>query len=441
MRLSLAAIGLLTLFNTQFVAKADVFSWSNKLAVIHGDAPAPTANEVSASYLAPFANEHEPEVDFELVEHDDDDTASNRLSVLRKRGDDCGKYYSAKRGDTCGKISKKYGIKLDQFYDMNPQVNHACTNLHTGKKYCVETGSTAPSHKRDESGSGCAKTHKVSGSDTCVKLAKKYGISVNEFYDMNPQVHRGSCDNLDNGKQYCVKAGSSGSKFSGKVASFSEDSGSKKSASKKSSSKKSSSKKSSSKKSSSSSSSSSKEKRKKLQSKAAFTYYWIAHPDDYKGGKSVAVKTCGGKTIGKVGEKYADALVMEGTGVVGNKIVNLGGCSCSGYKCFEEVDKKDDPYGLTAYGSALRPYITIAANDLKKNTKIYVPSIVGWTLPGTNKKHNGCLLVDDQSWSFSSHHIDFYVYSMKHYKSLDKQHRVNKVDIYEGGSCKLLNYL
>jgi hypothetical protein len=38
---------------------------------------------------------------------------------------------------------------------------------------------------------------------------------------------------------------------------------------------------------------------------------------------------------------------MEGTGVIGSKIVNLGGCSCSGYKCFEIIDKKSDPYGLT----------------------------------------------------------------------------------------------
>lgn len=125
------------------------------------------------------------------------------------------------------------------------------------------------------------------------------------------------------------------------------------------------------------------------------TYYWIAHPDDYDhGGKSVTVKTCDGDSLGTVSEKYADALVMEGTGVVGNKVINLGGCSCSDYKCFMEVDKKEDPYGLTSFGSPLRPFITIAANDIKRNTKIYVPSIDGWEIPGSSKKHNGCLLVD-----------------------------------------------
>lgn len=29
---------------------------------------------------------------------------------------------------------------------------------------------------------------------------------------------------------------------------------------------------------------------------------------------------------------------------------------------------------------------------------------------------------------------------MDHYESLDKSHKVTSVDIYEGGSCKLINY-
>lgn len=144
-----------------------------------------------------------------------------------------------------------------------------------------------------------------------------------------------------------------------------------------------------------SSSSEKKDSRKLLQKGSDLTYYWIAHPDDYDhGGKSVTVKTCDGDSLGTVSEEYADALVMEGTGIVGNKVINLGGCSCSDYKCFMEVDKKEDPYGLTSFGSPLRPFVTIAANDIKRNTKIYVPSIDGWEIPGSSKKHNGCLLVD-----------------------------------------------
>ncbi|KAI9470782.1 MAG: hypothetical protein EXX96DRAFT_597567 [Benjaminiella poitrasii] len=273
-------------------------------------------------------------------------------------------------------------------------------------------------------GEECTKYHTVSGSDSCVKLAKKYGVSLDDIYDWNPQIKSG-CPNLNNGKKYCVRI---------KVRKLAAA----KKTTKKTSTKKSSKKTTTKKKSTTSAK---KEVRKKLQSSSSFTYYWIAQPDDYKGGKNVNVKTCGGKTIGSVGENYADALVMEGTGVVNSKIVNLGGCTCSGYKCFELVDKESDPYGLTSYGSPLRPYVTIASNDIKRNTKIYVPSIVGWKVPGSSKTHNGCLLVDDQSWSFGGKHIDFYVYSMNNYESLDKTHKTTKVDIYEGGACKLLNYL
>lgn len=260
----------------------------------------------------------------------------------------------------------------------------------------------------------CSKYHTVTGSDSCISIVKKADISLDNFYSYNSQVNK-ACTNLMNGKKYCVQ------KSNNTVQRMAKKSSSKKSSSKKSS--------------------SSKESRKKLQSQAAFTYYWIAQPNDYKSGKKVAVKTCKGETIGSVSASYADALVMEGTGVVGSKIVNLGGCTCNNFKCFELVNRKDDPYGLTSYDSPLRPYITVASNDIKKDTKIYVPSLVGWSIPGSNKKHNGCLLVDDQSWSFKGRHIDFYVYSMSNYKTLDKAHHTNKVDIYEGGSCKLLNYM
>lgn len=92
-----------------------------------------------------------------------------------------------------------------------------------------------------------------------------------------------------------------------------------------------------------------KEQRKRMKSGIDMTYYWIAQPQDYnQGGKTVSIKTCSGKTIGKTSQEYADALVMEGTGLLGNKVVNLGACSCSGgYSCFMEINKKEDPYGLT----------------------------------------------------------------------------------------------
>ncbi|KAI9266611.1 hypothetical protein BDA99DRAFT_536032 [Phascolomyces articulosus] len=420
--ISLAALGLLAITSNSQTVNAE------PLAVVHGIKGEPI--KISANYLAAFDSDDAPEAPFELVDTND---ISSKMISLKKRGSGCADYYTVQSGDTCGAIAKEYGISVDTFMSLNGQINSKCTNLHINKKYCVEEGSSSSS---GGSSSGCSKTHKVTSSDSCISVAKKYGISLNEFYNMNPKVHRGSCDNLDDGKSYCVAGGSSSSGSSKKSSQKSSNKSSQKSS--KVSSKVSNLASKTSKKKSSSGGS---EKRKKLQSKAAFTYYWIAQAEDNPGGKKVPIKTCGGKTIAKVNENYADALVMEGTGVVDDKIVNLGGCSCNNYKCFEEIDRSEEPYGITAYGSALRPYVSIAANDLEKGTKIYVPELDGWSVPNSSKKHNGCLLVDDQSWSFESHHIDFYVYEMTNYEKLDKQHRVTKVDIYDGGNCKLLNYL
>ncbi|KAI8333351.1 hypothetical protein BC941DRAFT_516297 [Chlamydoabsidia padenii] len=421
---TLSTLGLFVLATARFVSAQQ----STDIAT--------TPQAYSDYYLSAFGDEDTPEADFELVERDnyssDADISETTIELVKRA--ECNKYHTVSGNDNCINLSKKYGIKLDQFYSWNPQVNHKCTNLNDGKKYCIGTGSE--SSGGDHSSSGCAKTHKVTSSDTCVKLAKANGISLNTFYDLNPKVHRGSCDNLDNGKTYCVKPGNNS--ISKKVSNLASKVSHKKPthhAKKKSHPKK-------KKTSHTKKQPAKKEHRKLLQSKSSFTYYWIATPDAYKsGGKKVTIKTCSGKSLGKVSENYGDALVMEGTGVLGSKIVNLGGCSCSNYKCFEEVDKHDDPYGLTSNGSPLRPYVTIASNDLKRGTKVYVPQLVGWSLPGSKKKHNGCLLVDDKSWSFGGHHIDFYIYKQNHYKTLDKQHRITKVDIYEGGSCNIQNYI
>ncbi|KAI8338876.1 hypothetical protein BC941DRAFT_421451 [Chlamydoabsidia padenii] len=133
---------------------------------------------------------------------------------------------------------------------------------------------------------------------------------------------------------------------------------------------------------------------------------------------------------------------MEGSGVISkSKVVNLGSCTCTkNYACFMELDAKTEAYGLTSYGTSLRPFITVAANDLRRNTKIYIPQLDGWSIPNSDKKHNGCLLVDDKSWSFDGNHIDWFVNHMDHYKTLNKQHGASKVDVYEGGNCKLLDY-
>ncbi|KAI9473721.1 MAG: hypothetical protein EXX96DRAFT_488579 [Benjaminiella poitrasii] len=342
------------------ISTVSALSLINNIAIIHGNLSilprqiTVDQSQYAPSYLAPFAPENAVDQPFELIDDHDD----------------------------------------------------LITDIH---------GSIVSLRKRDDN---CQKYHKVKDADNCISVAKDHHITLDEFYDMNPSVNKGSCDNLLTGGTYCVKqeekaiANNIVQKAAKKIARETEDS-----------------------------SSSSSDKRKLLQKGSDLTYYWIAHPDDYDhSGKQVTVRTCDGDSLGTVSQEYADALVMEGTGIIGDKIINLGGCSCSNYRCFMEVNKKEDPYGLTSFGSPLRPFITIAANDIKRNTKIYVPQIDGWEIPGTSKRHNGCLLVDDRSWSFDSNHIDFYVYRERNYRTLNSEHKVREVDVYEGGDCNLLNY-
>ncbi|KAI9245512.1 hypothetical protein BDA99DRAFT_472066 [Phascolomyces articulosus] len=474
--LSLTAISLIAL---QFSGSADAFpsfGLRNNLAIVHGGAQ--VDNAPSANYVSVFARDEDPDVEFELVPFN----VKDKVVTLRKRGlSGCTITHTAIKGETCTQIAKDYGIPRSQYLKLNPSINSGCTNMWAGETYCITKKEQKPKeqpkkeHKPKEepkkkeekpkkeepkeeveSTSSCDFKHWVTSSDTCTTVSKQYGIDVDAFKSANPSINSG-CTNMITGKEVCIPGGGYTSDSSSKEEEKKDDKVSEKTshlaAKTKGDDKKeddgwsseetpAEEKKDDDKEDDSSSGSGSAEKRNQIYGGVPMTYYWIAQPEDYDtSGKQVSIKTCEGKTLGRTSVEYADALVMEGTGLLDDKVVNLGACSCSNYNCFMEVDKKEDPYGLTSYGTALRPFITAAANDIAKGSKIYVPQLDGWELPGTNKKHNGCLLVDDRGWSFSGKHIDFYVYTMSNYQSLNKEHGVENVDVYEGGNCKLINYL
>jgi len=172
------------------------------------------------------------------------------------------------------------------------------------------------------------------------------------------------------------------------------------------------------------------------------TYYWLALQKEYsKGGQQEWLGTCKHKRIARVSKDFANNIRMEGSGIVGKTLLNLDSCNCgSGYNCFFKLSLKQYPYGITAYSTPLRPFVTIAANDLKRGY-LWIPQIVGWPVPGSKHKHNGCMLMDDQSWSFGGNHADFYTYSMAGYKYLDKHHNSPNVDIYYVKHCTLIKYI
>ncbi|RUS15437.1 hypothetical protein BC937DRAFT_92442 [Endogone sp. FLAS-F59071] len=182
---------------------------------------------------------------------------------------------------------------------------------------------------------------------------------------------------------------------------------------------------------------------KLLQKRSELTFYWRATNNDYPGGRTVTIGTCAGVPIAKVNKNFADNIVMEGSARLNNGlIVNSGNCDCGkGYNCFVTLDPKLFEWGESALGTALRPFVSVASNDLLPNSKIYVPQIAGWVTPVTKKKHNGCLLVDDTFSMDTSHHMDFYSLDFEYYVDLDNKYPTNYIDIYEASNCTLLDYM
>ncbi|KAL9560208.1 hypothetical protein MBANPS3_000060 [Mucor bainieri] len=170
------------------------------------------------------------------------------------------------------------------------------------------------------------------------------------------------------------------------------------------------------------------------KSSVKLTYYWIPKEGDkdmnnkgksitLNGSKTKKLKDKNGKKIAKVSKTTYDKFQMEGTGLLkSGTMVNLGS---GGKNVFLKVDRKKAPYGLGSNSKALVPWVSVASNDIKLGTTLYIKDLDGVSLPN-GKKHNGCVRVDDRSWSMGGCHIDFFVSS--------------KVKVVEK-SCKVQDYV
>lgn len=65
------------------------------------------------------------------------------------------------------------------------------------------------------------------------------------------------------------------------------------------------------------------------------------------------------------------------------------------------LGRRNNVFGLGSGSQNLVPFISVAANDLPLGQKLYIPELDGVHLGG-GMFHNGCVRVDDHSWSFGS---------------------------------------
>jgi len=179
---------------------------------------------------------------------------------------------------------------------------------------------------------------------------------------------------------------------------------------------------------------------KLINRRSVLTYYFLAFEADQKPGPTVTIRTCNKKPLAKVLRSFAEQMKTEGTGRAKNgKVYNFDDCSCGkGFDCFIELDNKKFPFGIRSEGDALAPFTSVAANDIKSGTTIYVPQFDGVILP-RGERHNGCLKVQDEGFGFGGKHIDWFVAKESNFEKLDKKLNLSKIDIFSA-KCNILKY-
>lgn len=64
-----------------------------------------------------------------------------------------------------------------------------------------------------------------------------------------------------------------------------------------------------------------------------------------------------------------------------------------------KAGREHNIFGLGAGVQNLVPFVSVAANDIPLGQTLYIKELDGQDL-GYGMKHNGCVRVDDDSWSF-----------------------------------------
>ncbi|KAG2025158.1 hypothetical protein GB937_002919 [Aspergillus fischeri] len=133
--------------------------------------------------------------------------------------------------DTCDSLTASLNITFAQLLAWNPIFNSGCSNLATWRGWflCASAPTTAapvPNNAQGQSNTKCAEWYlvssvapfstksaafsyqsiiKVQSGDYCSSISVKFGISLNDFYFLNPQVDV-NCSNLWLNTSYCVQA-------------------------------------------------------------------------------------------------------------------------------------------------------------------------------------------------------------------------------------------
>ncbi|KAF7936224.1 uncharacterized protein EAE98_002443 [Botrytis deweyae] len=136
------------------------------------------------------------------------------------------KLYTVAANDTCHGIVQSYNMTFSstQLISWNPNINKGCSNLNQveGFQICVSypglstaasTGSASvttpiasiPTNLAPNTTTDCGAYYLVLDGDECASISIAMGISLADFYFLNPMVNS-TCGNLWTDTYYCVKA-------------------------------------------------------------------------------------------------------------------------------------------------------------------------------------------------------------------------------------------
>ena len=169
----------------------------------------------------------------------------------------------------------------------------------------------------------------------------------------------------------------------------------------------------------------------------ALRFYWLSLEADYddtvsttvpRGGRCalppnrwVELYTREGYFFGRVPERYACSLKLEGSGLMRDgRVVNYTGSCNFGYgTCFEQLDIDDFPFGRGAGQRPLIPFKSVAVDPrvIRLGEPLYIPEFDGMILPD-GSIHDGCVRADDTGGGIKGRKMDFFVVTYGNFRSL-----------------------
>ena len=178
------------------------------------------------------------------------------------------------------------------------------------------------------------------------------------------------------------------------------------------------------------------------KNKTYLTNYWIPKEntkDVLNNGKEVYlvdnedknIRNIDNKVIKSVSKITYQKCQMEGTCLLDNILINLD----SNRNTFKIVDRNKYPYGLGSNNNPLKPFVSVASNDIKIGTTLLIKELINIKLPN-GMIHNGCVRVDDKGWSFDECQLDYFVVGYYFYVNMN----ITKYVTVSIQSCEILDY-